>query len=73
MLLFLKTVRGVCIFCKQLTLEYTKLIKVGIFWKLDTLDSYPVHFGIIQSLVTSVPSLSMPHNFRPFACSSIVN
>ena len=49
--LFLKTVRGVCKFCQQLalsdTLECTKLIKVGIF-SLDTLDSYPVHFAIIQ-------------------------
>ena len=27
-------------------------VKVGIFLELDTLDSYPVHFGIIEGLVT---------------------
>ena len=31
-------------------LECTKLIKVGIFLKLNTSDSYPVHFGIIEGL-----------------------
>ena len=39
--LFLKTVRSVWKFCQQLALEYTKLIKLGIFQELDTLDSYP--------------------------------
>ena len=34
-------------------LECTKLVKVGIFLELDTLDWYPVHFGIIEGLVTS--------------------
>ena len=63
--LFLKTVRGVCKFCIQRSLEYTKLIKVGKFWELDTLDSCPVQFGKIESL-------SMPHNLRPLACSSDV-
>ena len=48
--LFLKTVRGVCKFCQQLALEYTKLMKVGIFLELDTLDSYPVHFAWLPSL-----------------------
>ena len=38
----------------ELALECTKLIKVGIFWKLDTLDSYPVHFGVIEGLVISL-------------------
>ena len=52
--LFLKTVRGVCKFCQQLALECTKLMKVGIFLELDTLDSYLVHFGIIEGLVTSL-------------------
>ena len=28
--------------------------EVGIFLELDTLDSCPVHFGIIESLVTSL-------------------
>ena len=35
-------------------LECTKLMKVGIFLKLDTLDSFPVHFGIIKGLITSL-------------------
>ena len=48
--LFLKTVRGICKFCQQLAVEYTKLMKVGIFLKLDTLDSYPVHFYRLSSL-----------------------
>ena len=48
--LFLKTVRGVWAFCQQPTLECTKLMKVGIFWELDTLDSYPVHFARLPSL-----------------------
>ena len=38
-------------------LEYTKLMKVRIF---DTLDSYPVHFGIIEGLVTSLCPASKP-------------
>ena len=38
-------------------LEYTKLMKVGIF---ETLDSYPVHFGIIEGLVTSLCQVSKP-------------
>ena len=50
--LFLKTVRGVCKFCQQLALECTKLMKVGIFLELDTLDSYPVHFARLPSLYT---------------------
>ena len=50
--LFLKTVRGVCKFCQQLALECTKLITVGIFLELDTLDSYPVHFARLPSLYT---------------------
>ena len=32
----------------------SKLMKVGIFLELDTLDSYPMHFGIIECLVTSL-------------------
>ena len=48
--LFLKTVRGVCKFCQQLALECTKLMKVGLFLELDTLDSYPVHFAGLPSL-----------------------
>ena len=48
--LFLKTVRGVCKFCQQLALECTKLLKVGIFLELDTLDSYPVHFVTLPSM-----------------------
>ena len=52
--MFLKAVRGVCKFCQQLTLECTKLMKVGIFLELDTshctLDSYPVHFARLPSL-----------------------
>ena len=31
-------------------LECTKLMKVGIFLELDTLDSYPVHFSRLPSL-----------------------
>ena len=34
------------------TLEFTKFMKVGICLELDTLDSNPVHFGIIKGLVT---------------------
>ena len=52
--LFLKTAGGVCKFCQQLALEFTKLMKVGIFLELVTLDSYPVDFGIIEGLVTSL-------------------
>ena len=48
--LFLKTLRGVCKFCHQLALECTKLMKVAILLKLDTLDSYPVHFAGLPSL-----------------------
>ena len=48
--LFLKTLRSVCKFCQQLALECTKLMKVGIFLELDTLDSYPVHFAWLPSL-----------------------
>ena len=53
MSLFLKTVRSVCNFCQKLALEYTKVMKVGIFLELDTLDSDPVHFGITERLITS--------------------
>ena len=35
-------------------LECIKLIKAGMFKELDSLDSYPVHFGIIEGLVTSL-------------------
>ena len=52
--MFLKSVRIVRKFCPQLALECTKLIKVGIFYELDTLDSYPAHFGVIEVLVTSL-------------------
>ena len=48
--LFLKTARGACKFCQQLTLECTKLMKVGIFLELDTLGSYLVHFARLPSL-----------------------
>ena len=51
--LLLKTVKSVRKFCQQLALESTKVMKVGIFLELDTLDLYPVHFGIIDGLVTS--------------------
>ena len=34
--------------------EDTKLMKVGIFLELDTLDSYSVHFVIIECLVSSL-------------------
>ena len=52
MLLFSEAVRRVCKFCQQLALENipAKLIKVGIFYELNNLDSYPVHFGIIEGL-----------------------
>ena len=49
--LFLKTVRNACKFCWQLALECEMLIKVGIFYVLDILDSYSSHFGIIGGLV----------------------
>ena len=52
--LFLKTVTSVCKFCQKLVLESTKLMKVGIFLELDTLDSYPVRFDIIEGMVTSL-------------------
>ena len=38
--LFLKTLRGVCKFCRQLAPECTKLMKVGIVLEFVTLDSY---------------------------------
>ena len=41
--LFPKTVRGVGKFCLQLALECTKLMKVGIFLELDTLDLHYWH------------------------------
>ena len=50
MSLFLKTVSGVCKFFQQLALECTKLMRVGIFLELDSLDSYPVHFARLPSL-----------------------
>ena len=49
--LSLKTVTSECKFCQQLALECTKL---GVVLALDTLDSYLVHFGIIEGLVTSL-------------------
>ena len=64
MLLFLKTVRGVCNFCQQLALECTKLMKVGIFLELDTLDSYPVHFARLPAslyIVRGVALLALGH------------
>ena len=39
-------------------LECTKLMKVGIFLELDALDLYPVHFGLIESLITSLCQVS---------------
>ena len=72
--LFPKTVRGECKFCQQLALECTKL-KVGIFWEIDALDSYPVRFQCcylvfgVRWRKTQV-NLSMLHNFQPFTCSS---
>ena len=52
--LFLKTVRSVQILPATSALECSKLMKVGIFLELDTLDLCPVHFGIIEGLVTSL-------------------
>ena len=46
--------KGVCKFCQQVAQECTKLIKAGSFEELDTLDSYPGHFGIIEGVVTSL-------------------
>ena len=46
--------KGVCKFCRQLDQECTKLIKAGSYEELDTLDSYPGHFGIIEGMVTSL-------------------
>ena len=37
--LFLKAVKGACKFCQQFALECTKLMKMGKFLELDTLDS----------------------------------
>ena len=54
MLLFLKTTKSVRKFCQQLQPECTKLIKTGIFQELGSLGSYPLHFGIIEGLVTSL-------------------
>ena len=48
--MFLKAVRGVCKFCQQLALEFTKLMKVGIFLELVTLDSHLVRFARLPSL-----------------------
>ena len=48
--LVLKTVTGVCKFCRELALECTKLMKGGTFLEIDTLDSYPVHFAWLLSL-----------------------
>ena len=60
--LFLKTVRGVCKSCEQLAPECTKLMKVGIFLELDTLDSYPVHFARLPaSLVRGFALLALVH------------
>ena len=52
MLLFREAVRSVCKFWQQHALENVpaKLIKVGIFYELDNLDSHSVHFGIIKGL-----------------------
>ena len=52
--LFLKTEKCMQILPAASALEYTKLLKVGIFLELDTLDSHPMHFGIIEGLVTSL-------------------
>ena len=52
--LVLKTVRSVGTFCQKFALECTKLMEVGTFLELDTLDSFPVNFGIIEGLVTSL-------------------
>ena len=54
MLLFLKTAKSVRKFCQQLEPECTKLIKTGIFQELGSLGSYPLHFVIIEGLVTSL-------------------
>ena len=46
--------KGVFKFCQQLAQEYIELMKAGSFEELDTLDSYPGHFGIIEGVVTSL-------------------
>ena len=45
------------------TLECTKLIKVGTFFELDSLDSYPVHFASLASLyiVRAYSLLALAH------------
>ena len=50
------------------TLECTKLMKVGIFSELDTLDSYPVHFARLPSLyiVRGFALLALAHDHEMF-------
>ena len=71
--LFLKTVRPVCKFCQKLALEYTKVMKVGIFLELDTLDSYPVPFGITEGLTTFNARLRRLCLVRGFALLAITH
>ena len=47
--------------------ECTKLTESGNILGLDTLDSYPVHFGIIEGLVTSYCQDSSLNSVRVFA------
>ena len=50
--LFLKLREVYANFVRQLALECTKLMNVGIFLELDILDS--MHLGIIEGLATSL-------------------
>ena len=54
-------------------LECTKLMKVGIFLKLNTLELYPVHFGIIEGLVTSLCQASKLYIVRGSALLALAH